>query len=85
MAVNVYLPKDRVTSTHQGYGFVEMRGEEDADYVSRSLHLLSPTLQEVSRCDLMGAAGMLTIRASEATLFGLLVKHIGLLWLNFFD
>eukprot|EP00983_Pelagomonas_calceolata_P135383 1162149-Pelagomonas_calceolata.AAC.3 len=33
-AVNVYLPKDRVTSQHQGYGFVEFRGEEDADYVS---------------------------------------------------
>jgi len=33
--VNVYLPKDRVTNAHQGYGFVEFRGEEDADYVSR--------------------------------------------------
>lgn len=33
-AVNVYLPKDRVTNMHQGYGFVEFKGEEDADYVS---------------------------------------------------
>jgi RNA recognition motif-containing protein len=33
-AVNVYLPKDRVTNNHQGYGFVEFRAEEDADYVS---------------------------------------------------
>jgi hypothetical protein len=33
-AVNVYLPKDRVTNTHQGYGFVEFKGEDDADYVS---------------------------------------------------
>jgi hypothetical protein len=33
-AVNVYLPKDRVTNAHQGYGFVEFRGEEDCDYVS---------------------------------------------------
>jgi hypothetical protein len=32
--VNVYLPKDRVTNAHQGYGFVEFRGEDDADYVS---------------------------------------------------
>ena len=31
-AVNVYLPKDRVTNEHQGYGFVEFRSEEDADY-----------------------------------------------------
>ena len=32
--VNVYLPKDRVTSQHQGYGFVEFKSEEDANYVS---------------------------------------------------
>jgi hypothetical protein len=32
--VNVYVPKDRVTNLHQGYGFVEFRSEEDADYVS---------------------------------------------------
>ena len=36
-AVNVYLPKDRVTNMHQQYGFVEYRGEEDADYVSMLL------------------------------------------------
>ncbi len=36
-AVNVYLPKDRVTNMHQQYGFVEYRGEEDADYVSCNL------------------------------------------------
>lgn len=39
IAVNVYLPKDRVTNMHQQYGFVEYRGEEDADYVS-FVHLL---------------------------------------------
>lgn len=33
-SVNVYVPKDRVTNLHQGYGFVEFRSEEDADYVS---------------------------------------------------
>lgn len=27
------MPKDRVTNAHQGYGFVEFRSEEDADYV----------------------------------------------------
>ncbi len=32
--VNVYLPKDRVTNAHQGYGFVEFHSEEDSDYVS---------------------------------------------------
>jgi hypothetical protein len=36
-AVNVYVPKDRVTSLHQGYGFVEFRSEDDADYVSTPL------------------------------------------------
>ena len=31
--VNVYMPKDRVTNQHQGYGFVEFKTEDDADYV----------------------------------------------------
>lgn len=35
--MNVYMPKDRVTGTHQGYGFVEFRGEEDADYACKVL------------------------------------------------
>jgi splicing factor 3B subunit 4 len=37
---NVYVPKDRVTNTHQGYGFVEFRNEEDADYVRAPLALI---------------------------------------------
>jgi hypothetical protein len=37
--VNVYLPKDRVTNNHQGYGFVEFQGEEDADYVRSGCQL----------------------------------------------
>ena len=37
-AANVYLPKDRVTNQHMGYGFVEFRSEEDADYVRAALH-----------------------------------------------
>lgn len=35
-AVNVYMPKDRVTNEHQGYGFVEFRSEEDADYAIKA-------------------------------------------------
>ena len=31
--VNVFMPKDRVAGVHQGYGFVEYRTEQDADYV----------------------------------------------------
>lgn len=38
---NVYVPKDRVSNLHQGFGFVEFRSEEDADYVSAILHLPS--------------------------------------------
>lgn len=26
------MPKDKVTASHQGYGFCEFRSEEDADY-----------------------------------------------------
>lgn len=41
----MYVPKDRVTNSHQGYGFVEFRSEEDADYVSvlDTLFLHSPS------------------------------------------
>jgi RNA recognition motif-containing protein len=40
--VNVYLPKDRVTNQHQGYGFVEFRTEDDADYVRASSPYILP-------------------------------------------
>ncbi|KAJ9664989.1 Spliceosome-associated protein 49 [Coniosporium apollinis] len=35
---NVHLPKDRVTQTHQGYGFVEFKTEEDADYAAKIMN-----------------------------------------------
>jgi splicing factor 3B subunit 4 len=45
---SVYLPKDRVTGAHQGYGFVEFRGgapgsgqgSDDAEYASRVLNMV---------------------------------------------
>ena len=30
--VSVNIPKDRITNRHQGYGFVEFRSEQDAEY-----------------------------------------------------
>ncbi|CAI0389180.1 unnamed protein product [Linum tenue] len=36
---SVYVPKDRVTNLHQGYGFVEFRSEEDADYLIKVLNM----------------------------------------------
>ncbi|WMV44396.1 hypothetical protein MTR67_037781 [Solanum verrucosum] len=38
--VNVYVPKDRVTNAHQGYGFVEFRSEEDGDYAIKVLNMI---------------------------------------------
>jgi len=38
--VNVHLPKDRVTQTHQGYGFCEFQSEEDADYCIKILNMV---------------------------------------------
>lgn len=53
-AVNVHMPKDRVTQTHQGYGFVEFMGEEDADYAIKvSIFLIQslPFNQNGLLCD----------------------------------
>ncbi|KAG0053670.1 hypothetical protein BGZ83_000665 [Gryganskiella cystojenkinii] len=36
--VNVHLPKDRVTQTHQNYGFCEYVSEDDADYACKILN-----------------------------------------------
>ncbi|XP_070500503.1 splicing factor 3B subunit 4 [Chironomus tepperi] len=38
--VNVHMPKDRVTQLHQGYGFVEFLGEEDADYAIKIMNMI---------------------------------------------
>jgi RNA recognition motif-containing protein len=34
------MPKDRVTQQHQGYGFVEFMGEEDADYAIKIMNMI---------------------------------------------
>ena len=34
------MPKDRVTQTHQGYGFVEFLSEDDADYAIKILNMI---------------------------------------------
>lgn len=38
--VNVHMPKDRITQAHQGYGFVEFMGEEDADYAIKIMNMI---------------------------------------------
>ena len=34
------MPKDRITLNHQGYGFVEFLGEEDADYAIKIMNMI---------------------------------------------
>lgn len=36
--VNVHLPKDRVSMSHQGYGFCEFLTEEDAEYACKIMN-----------------------------------------------
>lgn len=42
------MPKDKVTASHQGYGFCEFRSEEDADYAIK--------VRAVLWCSIMAAA-----------------------------
>merc|ERR1712224_594196 len=37
---NVHLPKDKITNQHQGYGFVEFKNEEDADYTIKIMNMI---------------------------------------------
>lgn len=36
--VNVHLPKDRVSMSHQGYGFCEFGSEDDAEYACQIMN-----------------------------------------------
>ena len=38
LTVNVHIPRDKITNTHGGFGFVEFRSEEDADYAIRVMN-----------------------------------------------
>ncbi|KAL0480798.1 splicing factor 3B subunit 4 [Acrasis kona] len=37
---NVYIPKDRITNTHSGYGFIEFKSEQDADYAIKVMNMV---------------------------------------------
>lgn len=38
--VNVHIPRDKISNEHQGYGFVEFKSEEDADYSIKIMHMI---------------------------------------------
>ncbi|KAF7539617.1 hypothetical protein G7Z17_g12380 [Cylindrodendrum hubeiense] len=35
---NIHMPRDRVTQTHQGFGFVEFRTPTDAEYAANVMN-----------------------------------------------
>ena len=36
----VRIPRDKITVEHQGFGFVEFRNEDDADYSIKIMHMI---------------------------------------------
>jgi splicing factor 3B subunit 4 len=36
----VSLPRDRITTSHQGFGFVEFKVEDDAEYAVKVMNLI---------------------------------------------
>jgi len=37
---SIHVPKDKITMKHQGYGFVEFRGETDAEYAIKVMNMV---------------------------------------------
>lgn len=37
---NIHLPRDKITNTHLGYGFVEFKNEDDADYTIKIMNMI---------------------------------------------
>ena len=37
---HVHVPKDKVTNSHQGFGFVEFKGEADAEYAIKIMNMV---------------------------------------------
>lgn len=38
MIANVFLPKDRISMAHQGFGFCEFLSEQDSDYAVKIMN-----------------------------------------------
>ena len=38
--MNVHIPRDKVTTVHSGFGFVEFRSEEDAEYAIKIMNMI---------------------------------------------
>ena len=50
--VNVHVPKDKLTQQHMGFGFVEFKSEDDAEYAIKVGALLPRWRAAVPSSDL---------------------------------
>ena len=79
LAVNVHMPRDRITQSHQNYGFVEFMGEEDADYAIKIMNMIKVYGKPI-RVNKVGKNSLLLLNVFSLTIIATYFKfvHVGI-------